>query len=79
MLTFVKADFAKALVGVLAKNNDRKTTILGLVAAALLASQINWKLLVQGDGTAIGTAVGVVVAALIGYYTNKPDKQPETK
>lgn len=77
MLTFVKADFAKALAGTLAKNNDRKTTLLGIAAAALIGSQIDWSKLVNGDATALGQAAGAIVAALIGYYTNKPDK-PKT-
>jgi hypothetical protein len=64
MLTFAKAAFAKSFVGKIAADNDHKTTILGLAAAALIA----------GDGNELGKAAGAVVAGLIGYYTNKPSK-----
>jgi hypothetical protein len=55
-------------------SNDKKTTVLGIVAGALLAAQIDFGALINGDSTAIGQAAGVVVATLIGYYTNKPDR-----
>jgi hypothetical protein len=73
MLGFVKADFAKALVGKI--SNDNKTTILGVVAAALLATKLDWGLLLKGDSAQVGTAVGVVITALLGYYTNKKDSK----
>jgi len=74
MLTFVKVDFAKAFVSRLATSNDTKATILGLIAGGLLAANLNWALLLKGDSTQIGQAVGAVVAVLLGYYTNKKDK-----
>lgn len=74
MLAFVKADFAKALLGRLAKDNDTKTTLLGIAAAALIAAQLDWGKLVAGDSAELGKAAGAVVAGLLGFYTNKKDK-----
>lgn len=74
MFTFVKADFTKALLGKVARDNDTKTTLLGFVAAGLLAANLDWGKLIQGDSTQIGQAVGAAVAVAIGYYTNKPTK-----
>lgn len=71
MLTFVKVDFIKALLGKV--SNDNKTTILGVLAGALLVAQVNWTLLLKGDSTQIGYAAGALVTALLGYYTNKPE------
>jgi hypothetical protein len=75
LIAFVKGAFAKALVGKIATDNDTKTTVLGLVAAGLLAGQIDWGKLLNGDSAEIGRAVGCVVTALLGYYTNKADKK----
>ena len=74
MVTFVKAAFAKGLLGKVASDNDTKTTVLGLAAGALLAGQIDFGKLMAGDSGEIGKAAGCVVAAAIGYYTNKPNK-----
>lgn len=76
MLTFVKAAFAKSMVSKLANDNDTKTTILGLAASAVITSQIDFGKLLSGDSTEIGKAAGAVIAALIGYYTNKANKKP---
>jgi len=70
-MRFIKALFVKSLVKQLARDNDRKTTVLGIVAAALLAAQLDWSRLVAGDAGEIGRAAGVAVAALFGYLTNK--------
>jgi hypothetical protein len=55
--------------------NNTKATVLGLIAAALIGTKIDWSLLLHGDPGQIGTAFGVVVAAVIGYYTNRPEKK----
>lgn len=73
MLTFVKADFAREAVKRIAASNDHKTTILGVVAGLLIAAQLDWGKLVNGDSVEMGKAAGAVVAGLVGYYTNKPD------
>jgi hypothetical protein len=77
MITFIKADFAKALLSRVANDNDTKTTILGLAAGALLAANLNWGLLFKGDSGELGKAAGAVIAVLIGYYTNKPNRKAE--
>ncbi len=76
MLAAAKGTLARAFVGTLAKNNDRKTTILGIVAGAVIgAVGIDWTKLAAGDPGQIGIVAGAIVAALFGYYTNKPDKE----
>jgi hypothetical protein len=74
MITFIKVRFTKSMLGQLAHNNDTKTTMLGLAAGALLASQLDFGKLLQKDPDELGKAAGVVIAVLIGYWTNKPDK-----
>lgn len=54
-----------------AKSNDSKTTILGAVGAGLLASQVDYGKAIGGDQAEIGKAIGAVVFALFGYFTNK--------
>lgn len=71
---FIKVPFIKSCLGRIASSNDTKTTVLGVVAAAVLASEIDYGKLLNGDGGEIGKVVGVVVVALIGYYTNKHPK-----
>lgn len=73
MMTFFKVRFIRSFLRRLAESNDTRTTVLGLTAAALLASNIDWGLLLKGDPDQVGTLAGVVVAVLFGYLTNKPD------
>jgi len=74
MLTFIKSDFAKAALSKLAHDNDTKTTVLGIAAAGLLTANLDWSKLFHGDSAELGKAAGAIVAILIGYYTNKPNK-----
>lgn len=73
MLDTIKASVAKGMLGKLAGDHDTKTTILGIAAAGLLTSNIDWGKLFNRDGTEIGKAAGALVVAAIGYYTNKKD------
>lgn len=73
MLDTIKASIAKGMLGKLADDHDTKTTALGVVAAGLLAANIDWSKLFKGDGTEIGKVVGALVVAAIGYYSNKPN------
>lgn len=73
MLDTIKASIAKGMLGKLADDHDTKTTILGIAAAGLLTSNIDWGKLFKGDGAEIGKAVGALVVAAIGYYSNKPN------
>jgi len=78
MLTAVKARIIRAFINSIARSNDTRTTIMGIVAAGLIAAQLDWTALLKGDPDQIGLAAGAVVAALWGYWTNKPDR-PENK
>jgi len=75
MMTWVKVRIIRSFLGGLANSNDTRTTVLGIVAAALLAAQLDWGKLLHGDPDQIGLAAGAVVAALFGYLTNKPSKK----
>jgi hypothetical protein len=75
MLNFIKADFAKGILAEIAGSNDTKTTILGVLAGALLAARLDWGKLLAGDSAAIGQATGACIAVAIGYYTNRPDSK----
>jgi len=79
MLTAVKARIIRAFVGSIARSNDTRTTIMGIVAAGLIAAQLDWTALLKGDPDQIGLAAGAVVAALWGYWTNKPDRAENKK
>jgi len=78
-MNFVKGLFAKSFLKSIAKSNDGRTTILGIMAAGLIAKDINWGLALSGDAEQIGTAAGALVAILIGYLTNRPDKPEPVK
>lgn len=73
---FLKIPFIKNFLGNIAKSNDTKTTVLGVIAATLIGSSIDWGKLLNGDLAEIGKAVGAVVAAVFGYYSNKNDAKP---
>jgi len=72
-MKFIRGAFAHATVKRLAKTNNGRTTVLGVVAAGLLAEKIDWGLLMAGDANQIGQAVGAMVVGLLGYLTNRPD------
>lgn len=76
LVNSIKANIVKTFVQNVAKSNDHKTTLLGAVAAGVLATQIDFSKLMLGDKTELSKAVGAVVLALLGYYTNKPDASP---
>jgi len=57
-------------------SNDKKTTILGAILAALIMTRVDWTKVFQGDPTNIGIVVGALVTALLGYYTNKSSPPP---
>ena len=68
---FVATAFVRALLARI--SNDNKLSILGVLAGALVATKLDWGLLLQGDAQQLGTAAGVVVTVLVGYYSGKPD------
>jgi len=75
MLTFAKADFAKAMLSNIAHSNDTKTTLLGIAAGGLLTAGLDWGKLFHGDAGELGKAAGALVAVGFGYLTNKPSKK----
>jgi len=75
MMMWVNVRIIRSFLRGLATSNDTRTTVLGIVAAALLAAQLDWSKLLHGDPDQIGLAAGALVAALFGYWTNKPTKK----
>jgi len=71
---FLKALFTKSFLKRLAGDNNSKTTLLGFVAAALLAANVEWSKLFAGEPAEIGQAAAVLIAALWGWFTNRPEK-----
>lgn len=55
-------------------SRDRLTTLLGAVLAALAATNIDYVGLLSGDWRQVSTAIAVVIVAIFGYLTNKPDR-----
>lgn len=72
--TFVKGNILKVVVDKVAKSEPR-TTVLGFMLSAVVASQIDYNKLLQGDTTQIGNLVATLVIAVLGYYTNHPKLQ----
>ena len=75
-------NFLKKLIGVQVIKNvlsklsaDHKTTLVGVLGAALLTANIDFGKLLEGDSAQITNAVTAVVLALIGYFTNKGGKE----
>ena len=63
---------SKILSNVLDKfTADHKVTVLGVLAAALLGSKIDFGKLLEADPTEISNAATAVIMALIGFYSNK--------
>ena len=74
MPKFLKALFAKSFLKKLAGDNNSKTSVLGFLAAALLAANVEWSEVFAGEPAEIGQAAGVLIAALWGWFTNRPEK-----
>lgn len=69
--TFVKVEATKSFLKELANSANHKTTFVGVVGAALLASDVDWGRLFNGDHGEAGKLAGVVTVALLGYFTNR--------
>lgn len=74
-MNFVKRAFAgKAIsntVKDVAKSPDHQATAVGAIGAGLIAANIDYGKLLQGDSTEIGKAVGATVLAVVGYFFNR--------
>jgi hypothetical protein len=74
---FIKSAFVKSYLGKLSNSNDTKATLIGVIAAGLLASGLDWGKIFEKDPQEIGKLVGSITIALLGYWTNKKDKIKE--
>lgn len=62
-------------------DGDTGSTILGAIAAALLAGNVNWGEVVKGlhdqtSATECGKVVGIAALAVWGYFTGKKKSGP---
>lgn len=74
-----KLALTQVIKNVLSKvSADHKTTVVGVLGSALLAANIDYGKLIEGDTPQVTNAVTAVVLALIGYFTNKGDKSDAT-
>jgi hypothetical protein len=55
----------------LAKDDNTKTTIAGLIAAAVVASGVDFEKLFAGDPYAIAQAVSAALIAVLGFLATK--------
>lgn len=66
---FVKGKIIGTIVDKLAQSEPR-TTLAGAALASIVAANIDYNKLVQGDSQQIGNAVAAVIVVLLGYWTN---------
>ena len=65
----IKGDIVRKVVQNLS-DSEPKTTFLGFLLAALVATKVDYGKLLAGDSTQIASAISAVVIAALGYYTN---------
>jgi hypothetical protein len=56
--------------------SEPRTTIAGFVLATVVASNIDYGKLSQGDPTQIGNLIGAIAAAVLGWFANHKNLQP---
>jgi hypothetical protein len=67
-----------SLLSSLAKDKDTQTTITGLIAAAVIALQLDLEKLIAGDPYQIARLVAGLLVAVIGYFATKAKKDGMT-
>lgn len=70
MPDWVLSQIIKSALSNLAGKDGGRTTVIGFVAAALLAQHLNFALLLHGDAAQGQIAINAAICALFGYYTN---------
>jgi hypothetical protein len=58
-----------------AMNNDRKTSVLGVLLAAIIAGNVDYSAVFHLDPAECGKLAAAIVTALLGWYTNKAGKR----
>ena len=69
LTSLVKGKILGTVIDKIAASEPR-TTIAGAALAGLVAANIDYNKLVQGDPQQIGQAVAAVIVALLGYWAN---------
>ena len=71
-ITSLKASILERFIKNLAKS-EPITTIGGAVLAAVVATNVNYTLLLHKDPQQIANLASAVVVCIVGYYTNHAD------
>lgn len=74
----IKGAFVKALLGKMV-DGDHGSTILGVIAAALVGANLDWGLMLQGfhdqrSAMECGKFIAIAVMAIWGYFIGKKKK-----
>jgi len=69
LTSLIKGKVIQTVVDKVAQSEPR-TTGLGFVLSGIVAANIDYNKLVQGDLQQIGNLVAAVVVALLGWFTN---------
>ena len=51
-------------------DSEPSTTAAGAVLATVIAAQIDWVKVFEGDVNQVGNLVGALAVLILGYYTN---------
>lgn len=73
--TLIKGKILGTVISKVAASEPR-TTIAGAALGGLIAAQIDYNKLLQGDPQQIAAAIAAVIVAVWGYFTNHPKATP---
>jgi len=62
----------------LAGSEDTRTTLAGLVAAAVIASSVDLDRLLAGDAVSIAHAISAILVAVLGYFATRKNADGTT-
>lgn len=72
MINALKGKIIDATIKNFSKSEPR-TTLAGFVVAGVVASNVDWSLILNKDPSEIGKVVAALAVAVMGYYTNHAD------
>lgn len=74
LIASIKGKILKTAVNKVAAS-EPKTSILGALLGGIVAANIDYNKLLQGDPQQIGNAVGAAVVVLLGWFANNAHKK----
>jgi hypothetical protein len=75
LTVFIKSKIVSSVIQKIVASEPR-TTLLGAAAASLIAANVDYNKLVQGDTQQIAAVIAAVIVGLFGYFTNHPAVTP---